>query len=345
MANRRSAAQRRQQANKQRQTQKRPVQQQQQRRRVQHKSNRRPWILVAGVMVIVAVIVVIFYVLSRQNAGTSSKPTPVSSSVLKEVTQVNPAILAAVGTGGIQNTPHAAHGQPLLKGPDGKPEFFYMGAEWCPYCAAQRWGMVVALSRFGTFSHLSQITSSSSDVYPNTPTFTFYGSTYSSSYIDFVALETQTNQQDSSGNYPVLETPTAQEQQLVSKYDAPPYVSSGSQGSIPFIDIANQYIVSGASYSPQVLSGLSAQQIASDLSNQSSPVAQGILGTANYLTAAICMTTNQQPASVCKTAPIPSVEQLLNKSAFVGSPGLAADLIPNSFEAIVPQRNVWQKLA
>ena len=55
-----------------------------------------------------------------------------------------------------------------------------MGAEYCPYCAAERWAMAVALSRFGTFSDLRLIHSSSADIYPNTPTLSFYRSSYAS---------------------------------------------------------------------------------------------------------------------------------------------------------------------
>ena len=38
---------------------------------------------------------------------------------------------------------------------DGKPLVLYVGAEYCPYCAAERCAMVQALSRFGTFSNLT----------------------------------------------------------------------------------------------------------------------------------------------------------------------------------------------
>ena len=44
----------------------------------------------------------------------------------------------------------------------------YIGAEFCPYCAAMRWSMAVALSRFGTFTPLHGIHSSSTDVDPST---------------------------------------------------------------------------------------------------------------------------------------------------------------------------------
>ena len=53
--------------------------------------------------------------------------------------------------------------------------------------------MVIALSRFGTFSnlHISMSDSTAGD-YPNTHTFTFYGSSYSSSYLDFAPVESAT---------------------------------------------------------------------------------------------------------------------------------------------------------
>ncbi len=38
-----------------------------------------------------------------------------------------------------------------------------MGAEYCPFCAAQRWAMVNAFSRFGTFTGLTTTHSSSTD--------------------------------------------------------------------------------------------------------------------------------------------------------------------------------------
>lgn len=291
-----------------------------QKRRRYAASNRTPWGLVVGALLIILAVVAVFFYLSRTgNSGNIavSTPTPASASVLDAVTRVSPKVLAAVGTGGQQKILASMKGgaPPPLVGPTGKPEFFYAGAEYCPFCAAERWSVVVALSRFGTFSKLNQTTSSSTDVFPNTPTFTFYQSTYTSQYIDFVSIESTTNQSDGNGGYTVLQTPTADQQQLITKYDGPPYLSSAQ--SIPFIDIANQMVMQGANYSPQVLSGLSWNDIANDLSNETSGVTQGIVGSANYLTAAICLSTNQKPASVCTAAPIPAIEQTLNKTALV----------------------------
>ena len=66
----------------------------------------------------------------------------------------------------------------------------FIGSEYCPFCAAQRWAMVNAFSRFGTFTGLTTTHSSSTDADPNTPTLTFYGSKYTSNYISLTTVET-----------------------------------------------------------------------------------------------------------------------------------------------------------
>jgi hypothetical protein len=277
------------------------------------------WFTLGGVLVAIAGIIGIFLLLAHQSSPSSSSKypsTPADPQVVQAITTVNPSTFAAVGTGSgqVQARPTKLNGAPPLTSPDGKPQIFYQGADYCPFCAAERWPLIVALSRFGTFSNLSQIRSSSTDVYPNTATFSFYGSSYTSQYIDFVALEEQ--------SYPgvTIQTPTAEQQQIISKYNP--------QGSFPFIDFANLYTVIGASYDPQVLSNLDWQAIANALSNSQSPIAQSILGTANYLTAAICQATNQQPASVCQAAPIPEVQQSLNGST--GNTGM-----PGAFQSML----------
>jgi hypothetical protein len=183
----------------------------------------------------------------------------------------------------------------------------YMGAEYCPYCAAERWAMIVALSRFGTFKGLTTVHSAvkngagDAEPDPDTPTWTFLHATYSSPYLTFTPVEIETNIPDpTNGEYTTLQTPTAAEQAIVTKYD-------GSTGPIPFVDFGNHYMISGVSYDPGVLDGKSWSTIATDLSNPTSPVAQAVLGTANYITAAICKMTGNQPASAC-TATVKSLE-------------------------------------
>jgi thiol-disulfide isomerase/thioredoxin len=255
-----------------------------------------------SVVVIVAVVVALVLVKVNSKAtasGVSNGPTGAAlASVVTDTTSVPASTLNAVGAGsGVTSTPTSISGSALTSG--GKPEVVYVGAEYCPYCAAERWAMVVALSRFGTFSNLGTVHSGSNDVYANTPTFTFYKSSYTSKYLTFTPVEEETNIPQGTSGYTALQTPTSAQQALVSKYDAPPYVASGSQGAIPFVDFGNKYMISGASYSPQLLQGKTWSQVASALKNPSSPIAKAVDGTANYMTAAICKLTNNQPATAC----------------------------------------------
>jgi hypothetical protein len=298
---------------------------------MQRQSNQRQWLLIGGVIAIIAVIIIVFVIVSRQQSVSPSGPVQTSTQVFNAVTNVEPNVLAAVGTGGVQNPLHAVNPPPpVLLGPAGKPQFLYIGAEYCPYCAAQRWATVVALSNFGTFSKLYQTTSSSTDVYASTPTFTFYpghygGSFYTSKYIDFVPVETEDQQQNP------LQTLTTEQQNLLNTYDVPPYTTQA--GGIPFIDIANQYIMTGASYSPQDLQALQWQEIANNLSDPTSAVAKGVVGTANYMTAGICMVTHQQPANVCSTNTIQKIEQTLGKSSVI--PGGSQIGVGGNLEAVI----------
>ena len=221
-------------------------------------------------------------------AVAESGTTPLPQSVVSALS-VAPSTLDAVGTPGSVTAPNRLAGSSVARGTDGKPVVTYIGAEYCPYCAAERWAIAVALSRFGTFSNLAGTHSSSSDVYPDTQTLSFYGSTYTSADLDFRAVEETTNQRSGAGYQP-LESPTSGERALMASEDP--------LGSIPFLDIAGTYVVTGASFSPQVLAGLSRNQIAAQLGDPSSVVAQDIDGTANYLTAAISRVTQTQPASV-----------------------------------------------
>jgi thiol-disulfide isomerase/thioredoxin len=246
-------------------------------------------ILIVSGSVVVVIAVVLAFVLVKVNSNGKS---PASSSA-------NGPTGTALATV-VKNTT-TVPASTLTSG--GKPEVLYMGAEYCPFCAAERWGMVVALSRFGTFKNLSTTHSASGDQFPNTATFTFYKSSYTSKYLTFSPVEMETNKLASGGqSYTTLQTPTAAQNALLAKYDAPPYVASANKGAIPFVDIGNKYMISGSSFSPQILQGKTWSQIATALKNPSSPIAKAVDGTANYITAAICKVTGNQPASACTPA-------------------------------------------
>jgi hypothetical protein len=266
---------------------------------------RRLWL--AGGSIVAVIAVVVAFVLASSNGGssgstsgnTAAPPTGAEvTSVVGRLTSVPAATLDQVGAGTTQANPTTITGAALTSG--GKPEVLYIGAEYCPYCAAERWAMIVALSRFGTFSGLAPIRSAAKDgggnaePFPLTPTWTFAKSSFTSQYLTFTPVEGYTNIPDkATGFYTVLQTPTAAQQALLNKYDA------AYQGAIPFIDYGNKFLSVGASYNPAILSGLTWAQIADDLHDPTSTVAKSVLGTANFATAAICSLTGNQPASAC----------------------------------------------
>jgi len=259
--------------------------------------DRRRWVwLVVGVVVVIGIALVIASVAGRSEHAARSGAAP--ASLVHRVTSVPVATTDAVGTGGVTRLPKAIDGAALTR--DGLPTVVYIGAEYCPYCAAERWALIQALSRFGTFRGLRTTASSSTDIFPGTPTFSFHGSRYTSPYVGFESVEQQGSEL-SGGEYPVLETPTPEQERLLATYDAPPYVPASSTGAIPFIDLGGRYLITGASYSPELLAGRSRAEIAAALHDPDDPIARAVLGTANGMTAAICSLTNQQPASVCNT--------------------------------------------
>lgn len=244
---------------------------------------------IPGAIVLAIVIVVIVAVTSGGGGGKAhgaDDSSPAAAGVVSDVTGVPLSTFNQVKVPAGAATPPTlvSTGPALADG--GKPEMLYMGDEWCPYCGAARWAMVAALSRFGTFTGLKTTMSSGSDVDPDTNTFSFVGSTYTSPYLSFVPVEMQ------NSSHVNLQTPTAAQAKILQTYDA--------AGSVPFIDFGNKYIVN-STYNPAVLQGLSWSQIASQLADPSSTVAQNIDGSANFMSAIICMLTSGQPAGVCSS--------------------------------------------
>lgn len=259
-----------------------------------------------GIVAVVLIAVVVVVLVAHFDTG--SQQTGNVKTAISEATHVPGSVYNQVGTGSLEtkSLPIAAVQSPTtLQGSDGKPEILYMGGEYCPYCAADRWVMMTALSRFGTFSGVQSMFSSSNDAYPNTPTFTFLHATYSSQYVDFVPVEMFSRTEPSNGQ-PNLQQPTAEQQQLMQQYD--------SQGGIPFLLIGGQYQGS-TPFAPQSLAGKSQQQVAQALSDPSQQSTKDIIGNANLLTATICKITDGQPSTVCQSPGVQSASTLLGSGA------------------------------
>jgi hypothetical protein len=250
---------------------------------------------------------------------TESANAPVPPQMMADLSGVPAVTFEQVGRSNVATLPVPV-GAAVQKGPNGLPLVTYIGAEYCPFCAAERWPLVVSLSRFGTFTGLRTSHSAADDIYPLTPTLSFYGSGYTSRFVEFSAVELQSNVRSGSA-YTTLQTPTPAQDALLRTYDGPPYVPSRSAGAIPFLSIANQYVVTGASFDLGLLHGFSQAEIAASLSAGTSDQARAIVGNANALTAALCLATGDAPADVCTQPAVRSLEaSLLDRPAPTGAP-------------------------
>jgi hypothetical protein len=257
----------------------------------------------ASVGVVVIVLIVIVLVNQVGGSVNATQNTPLSATVASAVLHPNPSVIQSVGSGSQPGEMVRLPGNTVLRDSSGKPMVVYVGAEYCPFCAAERWSMVYWLSQFGTFKGLSEIRSSSTDVYPNTSSFTFYRSSYTSSSVDFSGFEIL----DRNSNK--LMTASALAQSLFTKYDTPPYTTQAA--GFPFIDIGGLYVLYSTSYTPNLLANLTWDQIAAKLSNPNDPVTKAIVGNANIMTAATCIATGDVPASVCSSSTIQAIEPAL----------------------------------
>ncbi len=246
-------------------------------------ARRRFLLAVATVAAVVAIVVALVAVkLASPPKALHASESAAPAAVVRQIANVPTTVLSEAGPARVITPLQQVRtaGPPLTVG--GKPAIVFVSEESCPFCAAERWAVAVALSHFGTWTQLGVTSSAADDVYPNTATLSFRSAVYHSGQLTLLTTELTDN-----AGHP-LQPQTPLDTGLIAHFDVPPYVNSADQsGAVPFLDIANQYILAGAQYDPQVLAGLSARQIASQLADPSSPVAQAIDGSAQVIVAAI----------------------------------------------------------
>jgi len=259
--------------------------------------NRTALQIVVGIVVLgVAAAVVLAAVQIGHRSGASgprqTQQPAATINASQAVGAVPASVFDSVGIGTTKVAPAKIDAPKLTA--DGKPQVIYVGGEFCPYCAAERWSLAVALARFGSFDGLGVTYSAPApEVYPGTATLSFHGASFTSDYLSLSASEIYDR------DHKKLDTLSSHDQRVFDKYDAAPYTQSS--GSIPFIDFGGGRIIAGAQYDPGVLKGESQAQIAAALKDPSSPIAQAVIGSANVLTVGLCEQTGEQPASVCQS--------------------------------------------
>jgi|HubBroStandDraft_2_1064218.scaffolds.fasta_scaffold142482_1 hypothetical protein len=247
---------------------------------------------------------------------------PADPALARLVTEVTTVPVSAVGAGGAGSyggalpsssssagsasssmllfagspSPTGPNGRPLLS--DGKPEVLYVATEFCPYCVANSWPLIVALSHFGQFSGLSTSRSPTFESIPPIDGWTFYGSSYKSPYLVFAPVETHSNvlvsphaDPGDKTSYRSLQRLTTAEQAVFSQFDR--------AGETPFLDFGGQATTTGSDIIPAALVGLTWNQIAADLRRPASTTGAAILFSAAALTAELCQLTGNRPAAAC----------------------------------------------
>jgi len=184
---------------------------------------------------------------------------------------------------------------------ENKPYFLYVGAQFCPFCAAERWSIVKALSNFGTWSGLGPDTSADEEAgFSRIPTYSLIDAKYESQYIAFGHKETA----DRNGNPIPGQELTDFEQKWFNQYD--------SKGGVPFLFVNGKYVQLSSGYSPGLLSGKTYDQVKADVDSNNANVAYvaAINKEADILTAYLCKATNNQPSNVCND---PKIAQLVTQ--------------------------------
>jgi thiol-disulfide isomerase/thioredoxin len=249
--------------------------------------SRWAWAGLAMVALVIAGVVVLFL---ARGSDSSADPTAASGSVPAGAHR--PSDAASVALDQVRRKSD----EPLLDG--GKPMVFFMGAQWCPFCASERWALVEATSRFGKWSGLRELLSrSGEDYFPSLPTYDLSRATYTSDYISLRHKELATVDGDP------LQKLGSFEEGLVNEDD--------EFGSVPFLFASGpsgRYTVELA-YSPELLKGETFASLREGVAaGAPTPVVEAIAGQADAITALICKLDGGQPASVCAKGSIPALE-------------------------------------
>ncbi len=167
----------------------------------------------------------------------------------------------------------------------GKLYVFFMGAEYCPYSAAERWAIVRALQKFGQWDGLKQTMSAARDEpFLNLPTYDFTKANYTSPHVEFASRETKDRE------FKPLQKLLKTEEKLVRKFNA--------DKEIPFLLIGGRFMQVGAGFTPKIFIGHTFRQTETELKKAESEIRKTIDDEANVISALMCV--SGLPPEVCK---------------------------------------------
>ncbi len=169
----------------------------------------------------------------------------------------------------------------------GKLFVFFMGAEYCPYCAAERWAIVRSLQKFGQWDGLKQTISAARDEpFLNLPTYDFTKATYTSPHIDFVAREIKDRE------FNPLQKLLKTEEKLLRKFNP--------KKEIPFLLIGGRFSQIGSGFTPKIFIGHTFRQTETELKKVESEIRKTIDDEGNIISALLCV--SGLPPELCKEA-------------------------------------------
>ena len=211
----------------------------------------------------------------------------------------------ATGSGSLSQEAVAALGEvervsdePLLD--DGRPVLFFMGAQYCPFCAAQRWALIEATSRFGEWSGLGPFASPSGmDGFGSVPTFDLAAARFTSDVLSVRTKEIA----DASGRR--LQDLDDLEAGLVDAFNP--------RGSVPFIVAAGAggQMTIDLAFSPGLLHGNGFEKIRDAVgAGEDTAAVRAIAGQADAITAVLCTMTGGVPSAPCRA---PVVVELMRR--------------------------------
>lgn len=265
---------------------------------------RRLTIILTVVIIAVSLAVGIYFV---STAGQGSKLDSydgqiVSSSDMASLVQASGQPYGPAAPTAWQNALQRYGGTPFVSA--GKPTVVYVGGEFCPYCAVERWALIIALMRFGSFTGLEYMNSAPNDVGAGDyATFTFVGSSYSSQYISFRPYEASDRSEHALQTVP-------------SNYSA--VWQSKANGGVPFVDFGNTYLLlSSLPTDPTTLTGKNWTSIITGVSTSDAAGVQ-IREAANLFTAVVCKLTQDAPTSVCSASPISTQSSSISAPSSAG---------------------------
>ncbi|MGH9993433.1 MAG: DUF929 family protein [Nitrososphaera sp.] len=180
-----------------------------------------------------------------------------------------------------------------LKRSEGKSLVFFLGAGFCPYCAAERWAIVNALRNFGSWEGIVEDRSAGHDEkYLNIPTLSFARAKYSSDYVEFIGRET------ADRNFEPLQELDGKDYEILDAFN-PDQI-------IPFLLIDGQFTQVGSGYSPRLLEWMDHEKVSRELADPNSQVGNAIRAEIENITALVCKSTAGK-AGICGSENIKSL--------------------------------------